>query len=271
MQINIDRTEPTTGGPSRTPREHIEPVFESTDLVEPDAAIDGSSSEGWDGSSADTPGAPTTWEVQIESFREFVAAAEQLDSQAAKEQAGGSDEKGGIYSAVFNHGNVVIGEGDDDGDLNSTNMARKLGAIQVQDENGRMVPLPYGGTNIMPTIKYLDEHYLDEFEKDEDTGAVVPVGKRPKRARTVWTDGGPKDFRQFNARLKEDHSDKWPQEEWFIAIFGYGPEHDATLKLYQETAEEHHNVHVYSFDGVTNPREIAEDMAVAVLATKPAA
>ena len=270
MQIQITRTEPETGGPNRTPRDRIEPVFAESDEVEPDAAIDASSSEGWEGSSANTPGAPTTWSVQLEAFRQFVAAAEQLDSQAKGEQAGGSDEKGGIYSAFFNHGLVKIGQGDDDGDLNSTNMSRKIQAIWVHDENGRPVPLPWGGTNIMPTIRYLDQHYLDEFSEDEN-GQPVPVSGRPKRARSVWTDGAMKDFREFGARLAEDHSSEWPQEEWFIAIFGYGPDHDATLALYNQVAEKHHNVHVYSFDSVTNPAEVAEDMAVAVLATKATA
>ncbi len=261
MQITIDRSEPVTGGPSRTPRDRIEPVFSETDEVEPDAAIDASSSEGWDGSAAATPGAPTSWDVQMESLRQFIAAAEQLDSQAAAEQAGGSDEEGGIYSAFFNHGLVKIGQGDDDGDLNSTNMERKVAAIRVPDENGAMVPLPYGGTKIMATVRYLDAHYMGEFGKR-------PLGERPKRARSVWTDGAMKDFQEFGKRLEEDHSAEWPQEEWFIAIFGYGQDHDATVALYNQVAEKHPNVHVYSFDSVTNPAEVAEDMAVAVLATK---
>jgi hypothetical protein len=259
--MQIVRTEPQTGGPSRTPREHIEPVFTDSDEVEPDAAIDASSSEGWTGSAA-PGGDTTTWAVQMEALRQFIAAAEQLDSQAAGEQAGGSDEKGGIYSAFFNHGLVKIGQGDNDGDLNSTNMERKVSAIKVRElDTGDMVSLPYGGTVIMPTIRYLDQHYLDEFGDD-------PVGQRPKRARTVWTDGAMKDWRDFGERLAEDHSAQWPQEEWFIAIFGYGADHDLTLGLYNEIAEKHHNVHVYSFDGVTNPAEIAEDVAIAVLGHK---
>lgn len=261
MQVVINRSEPATGGPARTPRDKIEPVFGENDEVEPDAAIDGSSSEGWEGSSAPAEDAPTTWEVQMEALRQFIAAAEQLDSQAASEQAGGSDEEGGIYGAFFNQGLVKIGSGDDDGDLNSSNMGRKVSAIRVQDEYGKMVPLPYGGTNIMPAIRYLDQHYLGEF-------GDRAVGARPKRARTVWTDGAMRDFRDFGQRLEEDHSRDWPQEEWFIAIFGYGEDHDATVRLYQQLAEKHGNIRVYSFAEVINPAEIAEDMAVAVLATK---
>ncbi len=199
----------------------------------------------------------------MESFRQFVAAAESLDSQAAGEQAGGDDEKGGIYSAFFNHGLVKIGDGDDDGDLNSSNIQRKVEAIKVQDTDGKMVPLPYGGTRVMDTIRYLDKHYLEEF-------GDRPVAQRPKRARTLWTDGAMDDASAFGRRLAEDHSKEWPQEEWFVAIFGYGQAHDATLTQYLQIEKKHSNVHIYSFDGVTSPAEIAEDMAVAVLATKPA-
>jgi hypothetical protein len=262
--MKIVRTEPETGGSSRTPREQIEPVFSESDEVEPDAALDASSSEGWELPS----GAPPVWGTQLRAFRAFVAAAEQLDSQAAEEQAGGSDEKGGIYTAFFNHGLVIVGKGDDDGDLNSANFDRKVNAIKVNDEHSKLVPLPYGGTNVMPTIGYLDEHYLNEFVNDEDTGQPVPVWFRPKRARTVWTDGAMRDWRQFGDRLAEDHSDEWPQEEWFIAILGEGEAHDDTLQLYQQIAEKHANVHVYSFELVSNAAEIAEDMAVAVLGHK---
>jgi hypothetical protein len=271
MKVNIERTEPATGGQHRTPRDRIEPVFnEHTGDVEPDARLDMSSSESWEGSSSPQPGAPTTWQVQTEAFRQFVAAAESLDSQAAAEQAGGSDEKGGIYSAGFNHDLVVIGKGDDDGDLNTSNIDRKLAAIKVTDENGRSVPIPYGGTAVMPTNRYLDQHYLGEFEKDEDTGNLVPVGQRPIRACTLWTDGAMTDYREFGQRLLEDHTSEWPAEHWFIAIFGYGDGHDKALNLYRQIAEKHPNVHVYSFEGVTNPAEVAEDMAVAVLGRKAA-
>ena len=267
MQITIDRTEPDSGGEQRTPREQIEPVFTEDDEVEPDLAGDASSSEGFAGSSSPDPGSPTTWEVQILAMKEFIGGAEALDSQAAGEQAGGSDEQGGVYGAFFNHGVVKIGEGDDDGDLNSSNFDRKVGAIRVRSQEGGLVPLPYGGTRIMPTIRYLDQHYLGEFSKYPD-GTPRPVAQRPVRARMVFTDGAMDDYAAFGARLEEDHSESWPREEWFIAILGYGDAHDRTLKLYQKLAGKHKNLHVYSFDGVKNGKEIAEDMAVAVLATK---
>lgn len=54
-------------------------------------------------------------------------------------------------------------------------------------------------------------------------------------------------------------------EVWAVAIFGYGPDHDQTLTQYQKLAANHPNIHVYSFDQVANPAEVAEDMAIAVL------
>lgn len=258
--MQIVRTEPTTGGPNRTPRDQVEPVFSPNDEVEPDQLGDCSSSTGWADSLA--PGV-TTWSVMLNAMRSFVGAAEALDSQAAGEQAGGDDEKGGIYTAFFGSGLVTVGQGDDDGDLNSSNFERKVGAIRVPDERGQMVPLPYGGTYITEACEYLDEHYLDEF-------GDRPVAQRPKRARAVWTDGAMKDYREFGSRLEQDNSARWPAEEWFVAILGQGPDHDATLQLYRQIAEKHHNVHVYSFDQVSNPEEIAEDMAVAVLGRKNA-
>lgn len=265
----IERTEPTTGGEQRTPRERIEPVFATGDLVEPDQAADASSSEGWENSAG--PGV-TTWQVQLAAMREFVIAAAMLDSQAKEEQSGGSDAKGGIYTAFFNQGLVVVGDGDDDGDLNESNFDRKINAIRVRTQEGELVPLPYGGTNVMPTINYLDKHYLGEFEKDEDTGLLIPVEERPKRARVLWTDGAMKDYEAFGRRLEESHGDRWPQEEWFVAILGSASrEHDETLHTYQMIAKRHSNVHVYSFEGVANGAEIAEDMAIATLGHKLAA
>lgn len=242
--MKIDRTETDTGGPQRTRREEIVPVFTGSDEVEPDMMVDCSESESWE----IAEGSRTSrWGVQLEAVRQFVAGAEALDSQAVAEQAGGSDEKGGIYTAFFNNQLITIGQGDDDGDLNTANFDRKVKGIS-----------PGGGTKIMPASDYLDGHYLDEF-------GDRPVAGRPKRARVVWTDGELRDAAQFGRRLAEDHADKWPAEHWFIAILGHGDEHDATLTQYQAIAATHPAVHVYSFQEVTNPAEIAEDVAIAVL------
>jgi hypothetical protein len=262
--MKIVRTEETTGGPQRTKREEIVPHYSDTDEVEPDIAFDCSGSESWEVAEGTTT---SRWSVQMEAIRQLVAAAEALDSQAAEEQAGGDEDKGGLYAAGFNHELVKVGAGgrydqkfqadreqDDNGDLNSANFDKKISSLLTRHNE----QLPVGGTVIMPAVKYLDAHYLGEF-------GDRPVDERPKRARVVFTDGELKDARDFGRRLQEDHSQEWPEEDWFIAILGYGDDHDATLAQYMSIAEQHKNVHVYSFDQVTNPAEIAEDMAVAVL------
>jgi hypothetical protein len=268
MQITIDRTETTTGGPARTKREEIIPVFSEDDEVEPDIAFDCSESEGWTLDSG-----LVVWPVQMEAVRQFIVGAAELDSQAAAEQASGDEEKGGVYAAGFNHELIKVGAGpkydlrfvegrpeDDNGDLNPANFAEKIDALHTRHK----ASVPSGGTKIMSTVKYLDAHYLGEF-------GDRPVSERPKRARSVWTDGAMSDYQEFGRRLVEDHSGEWPAEEWFIAILGEGDAHNVTLNLYQGLAKSHSNLHVYSFDQVSNPAEIAEDMAVAMLAQTPAA
>lgn len=263
ISVSITRTEPSSGGDKRTPREQIEPVWTAEDMegagVEPDMAADCSSSEGWADSAG--PGV-TVWDVQTGAMEQYVAAVEDLDAQASGEAGGG-----GVYTAFFGSGLVKVGEGDDDGDLNQGNFRDKINAIKVRDEHGAEVPLPYGATYIMPTIRYLDDHYLGEMSKWPD-GSPRPVADRPKRARSVWTDGSMRDYEEFGARLAEDNSDKWPDEQWFIAVLGHGDEHDKTLALYRQIAARHPNVHVYSFEKVINDKEIAEDMAVATLSTR---
>jgi hypothetical protein len=256
--MQIVRTEQATGGPSRTERSEIVSVFAESDEVEPDMAVDLSGSMSWEISPPDGS-APSRWAVVKEALRQFVGAAGSLDSQAAQEQAGGSDEMGGVYTACFSDRLIRIGAGDDGGDLNLTNFDRKTAKLS-----------PGGGTRVMEAIDYLDGHYLDEFSRDEDSGAPIPVSGRPLRARVVWTDGELTDAAQFGSYLLADHSSRWPGEQWFIAIVGHGDAHDATLAQYQKIAAQHPNVHVYSFDQVSNPAEIAEDMAIAVLGKKTA-
>lgn len=211
------------------------------------------------------------------AVEEFVGAAEDLDSQAKAEQESGSDEHGGVYGAFYNHGLVKIGKGDDGGDLNKANFRRKIDPIRVPDEHGTLVALPYGGTRVLPTLTYLDEHYLGEFSKYPD-GSPRPVSDRPKRARSMWGDGAMTDYEKLGKRVSGGYSDHfkkpfeelWPDEEWFFALLGYGTEHDRTLELLLNLAEGLSNLHVYSFSEVDNGREVAEDMAAAILATRAA-
>jgi hypothetical protein len=260
--MQIVRTEPATGNPAnRTPREEIEPVFHEGTEVEPEEYWDFSTSECWEISAS--PNAPSRWSVQLESAKQFTFAAVSLDSQATKEQAGGSDDKGGVYVYPFSSYFLPMGDGDDDGDLNESNWDEKVNEfLQKYGDHNQM---PQGGTQIMAAVTAADKHYMDEFGSGGENER--PKGQRPIRARAVWTDGELKDHDEFARYMESDHAGEWA-EQWFIAILGYGAEHDAVLKQYKALADKHKNIHVYSFDSVMNPAEIAEDMAIAVLAKK---
>jgi hypothetical protein len=254
--MQILRTETPTGDASRTPRERIEPLFTATDEVEPEGYLDCSTSESWEIS--DNRDAPSRWSVQLEVWRQFVVAAESLDSQEKAEQADGDDDKGGVYTYPFSNLFLPIGNGDDDGDLNASNFKRKIDAFVKKyfDRLGN----PQGGTSIMAAVRAGDAHFLDEF-------GGRPADQRPIRARTVFTDGELADHDEFGQYMEDTHGGEW-REIWAVAILGYGADHDAVLRQYQGLAQKHSNIHVYSFGSVTNPAEIAEDMAIAVLATK---
>ena len=262
--MQITRTETPTGGTNRTRREEIVPLNTGTREVEPEAYLDCSESEGW---AWDSNPSVCTWDIQLETLRQFIAPFEVLDSQAAAEQAGGDDEKGGVYVYPFSNRFQPIGHGDDDGDLNSSNFEEKMAAFARSyfGPDGK----PRGGTEIMAAIRAGDDHFMGEFRKD-------PRDERPVRARVVFTDGALRDeakFRQYLGQATRSaegygaHGD-W-DEVWAIAILGEpgGGGHEA-YGQYQQMAKDHPWIHPYYFEAVTNPAEIAEDMALAVVPTQ---
>jgi hypothetical protein len=203
----------------------------------------------------------------VDGVRGFITPFEALDSQAAREQAEGDDDKGGVYFYPFSHVFLPLGEGDDDGDLNSSNFDEKYQAFVVKyfDAQGQ----PQGGTKIMAAVKAADKHFMSEFGPGGEN--EKPREERPVRARTVWTDGELADAGEFARYMSDSDVQQgigvrkdW-DEVWAVAIFGHGNDHDATLRQYQELAKKHPNIHVYSFDQVRNGAEVAEDMAVAVV------
>lgn len=261
--MQIVRTEAPTGGPNRTRQEKIVSLNTGPREVEPEGYFDFSESEDW---SWNSDPSKNTWDIQIEAVRQFIAPFEVLDSQAAEEQAGGDDDKGGVYFYPFSNIFLPIGDGDDDGDLNSANFDRKISAfLKKYGKNGR----PQGGTQIMAAVKAADRHYMDEFGEDARD-------ERPVRARAVFTDGALSDAREFQAYLGQASRSRdgygshgeW-DEVWAVAILGEegGGGHDAYLQ-YQAIAKDHPWVHAYYFESVVNPAEIAEDMAVAVVPTQ---
>jgi hypothetical protein len=262
-QVKIVREEQDTGGPNRTPREEIVPLVTGKRGAEPEFYLDCSESEIWPW---DSDPSKNTWSIQLEALRQCIVPFEIMDTEAAEEQAGGSDEMGGVYTYPFNHEFVPMGDGDDGGDLNSANFQRKMDAFI------RKYGVPGGGTKIMSAIKAADDHFLGEFGPGGEE--EQPVGSRPIRVRVVWTDGALKDEKEFRNYLNAAKLDKetglgdhgeW-LETWAVAIIGEegGGGHEAH-RQYQAVAKDHPWVHSYYFANVVNPSEIAEDMAVATV------
>jgi len=241
------RTE--TGGPTRTPRSEITPAVSASRKKEPVLLLDLSTSMDWDAA----PGGPEWNEhtrsggrrgIVIEALHGLVSALEEEDSEAAAEQAGGSDDLGGLMTHGFADGHKEIG------DLNSSNLERHLNAIQ------------WGGpTRIMPAWKAALADYDEEFgDKDPD--------EQPTMLTLVLTDGEAEDWADFGPVLEK----AGPKRVFVVAIVGHGDRHDATVRAYQQASKKNaaqdkygkEHVRVVSFDSVTDPHEIATDLITLV-------
>lgn len=232
-----------TGGASRTPRSEIGPAVSANRKKEPILLLDLSTSMDWEAA----PGEPE-WNgstggrrgIVIEALAGLVAALEDEDSEAAGEQAGGSDERGGLLCHGFGNAHIEIG------DLNSANLQRRLNQI------------PWGGrTYIMPAWKAALADYDEEFgDRDPD--------EQPVLLTLVLTDGEADDWEQFSSVLEKATA----KRVFVVAVVGYGDRHDATLRAYQDAARRNtaqdkfgkQHVRVVSFDSVTDPQEIATDL-----------
>ncbi len=239
---------PETGGPNRTPRSEIGPAVSANRKKEPVLLLDLSTSMDWgaaDENSGDYPDPGSRRAVVIGALHGLVRALEAEDSEAAAEQAGGSDELGGLMAHGFANGHIEIG------DLNSSNLERRLNSIQ------------WGGrTYIMPAWKAALSDYDEEFgDRDPDEQPVMEV--------LVLTDGEADDWMAFEPVLEKATA----KRVFVVAIVGSGPKHDATLKAYQEGARKNQaqdkfgksHVKVVSFDAVTDPDEIAADLVTLVV------
>ena len=237
-----------TGGPNRTPRSEIGPAVSANRKKEPVLLLDLSTSMDWgaaDENSGDFPDPNSRRAIVIGALHGLVTALEAEDTEAAAEQAGGSDEEGGLMTHGFANGHVEIG------DLNSSNLERKLNSIQ------------WGGrTYIMPAWKAALADYDEEFgDRDPD--------EQPVMETVVVTDGEADDWMDFEPVLEKATA----KRVFVVAIVGSGPKHDATLKAYQEGARKNQaqdkfgksHVKVVSFDSVTNPQEIASDLITMVV------
>ena len=148
--------------------------------------------------------------IVIGALRGLVRALEDEDTEAAAEQAGGSDERGGLMTHGFANEHIEIG------DLNTSNLERRLNSIQ------------WGGrTYIMPAWKAALADYDEEFgDRDPDEQPVMEV--------VVVTDGEADDWMEFEPVLEKATA----KRVFVVAIVGHGAKHDATLKAYQERRQE---------------------------------
>ena len=213
-----------------TPARVEKPIVPQGQKREVIVLLDTSGSMEWE--AAD--GSPVTrWSVVSEAMPLFVAALEAEDSMAAQEQAGGSDEKGGLLIHGFSNLHTELG------DFNSSNFARKWANIQVG-----------GGTTIMPAWRAAQEDYMDEF-------GDLDAFDRPALLCLVITDGEATDAADFGRVLENAKTGQY----FAVAIVGHGDDHDKTLASYQGAAQANpKHVTVISFESVTNPRDLASDL-----------
>jgi hypothetical protein len=237
-----------TGGPNRTPRSEIGPAVSANRKKEPVLLLDLSTSMDWSATDVNGPDWPDPGSrraIVIGALSGLVRALENEDSEAAAEQAGGSDERGGLMTHGFANGHVEIG------DLNTSNLERRLNSIQ------------WGGrTYIMPAWRAALADYDEEFgDRDPDEQPTMEV--------VVVTDGEADDWMDFEPVLEKATA----KRVFVVAIVGHGAKHDATLRAYQEGARKNQaldkfgrsHVSVVSFDSVTDPAEIASDLITLVL------
>ena len=238
-----------TGGPNRTPRSEIGPAVSANRKKEPVLLLDLSTSMDWSATDEqnlpDFPDPGSRRAIVIAALHGLVVALEDEDTEAAAEQAGGSDERGGLMTHGFANEHVEIG------DLNSSNLERRLNAIK------------WGGrTYIMPAWKAALADYDEEFgDRDPDEQPVMEV--------VIITDGEADDWQAFGEVLEKATA----KRVFVVAIVGHGAKHDATLQAYQSAAQKNQaqdkfgksHVKVVSFDSVTDPHEIATDLITMVL------
>jgi hypothetical protein len=236
-----------TGGPNRTPRSQIRPAVSANRNKEPVLLLDLSTSMNWgaaDEYGPEWPDPGSRRAIVIEALHGLVRVLEEEDTEAAAEQAGGSDELGGLMTHGFGNQHVEIG------DLNSSNLQRRLNEIS------------WGGkTYIMPAWRAALADYDEEFgDRDPD--------EQPVMLTLVLTDGEADDWQEFEAVLEKASA----KRVFVVAIVGHGRKHDATLTAYQSAARKNlaqdrfgkAHVEVVSFDAVTDPEEIAFDLITLV-------
>jgi hypothetical protein len=177
-------------------------------------------------------GSPVTrHQIVAEALPLFVKALEDQDSAAEGEQAGGSDEKGGLLIHGFSNLHSELG------DFNSSNFQRRWDAIRWG-----------GGTTIMPAWKAALKDFNEEFGDEIEPPVLMCL---------VITDGEASDAAEFGKVMEQASSDRY----FAVAILGHGSDHDKTLASYQAAEQKNpKHVKVVSFESVTNPMDVASDL-----------
>jgi hypothetical protein len=237
-----ERTE--TGGPDRTPREEIASVRRRNRKYEPVLLLDLSTSMDWgaedeNDASQEYPSAMSRRSIVINALPILVRALAAEDSEAEREQAGGSDEMGGLLTFGFASEPVEIG------DLNESNLARKLSSVKWG-----------GGTRVVPALRLALKEYADEFDDDPDDTRVHEI--------LIVTDGQAEDWQELEPYLLQADANR----VYVVAIVGHGDRALRTYREYTEVARRNQeqdkhgkaHVHVVLFDGVTDPAEIGTDL-----------
>jgi len=212
----------------------LSPVVAKGVEKEPVALVDISGSMSWpvaDGSTVQRR------EVVGEAMGLLVKYLEGEDSQAAAEQADGSEDKGGLLVHLFSD------HAEELGDLNSANWRQKWDSIRWG-----------GGTRIMSAWEAAQNDYLEEFGE-------VPALDRPVLLTLVITDGEASDWDEFSKVLEQATA----QRKFCVAIVGHGADHDRTLAAYKAVeAKNGKHVRVVTFGGETDPAAIAQDLILLV-------
>lgn len=205
----------------------LSPVVAKGIEKEPVAIIDISGSMSWPAAEG---GSVQRREILGEAMGLLVRSLEGEDSQAAREQADGSDDDGGLLVHLFSDHATELG------DLNSSNWRAKWDSIRWG-----------GGTRIMTAWEAAQADFLEEF-------GDLPNMDRPVMLTLVITDGEATDAADFEKVLEQANSTR----KFCVAIIGYGSDHDATLKSYKGAeAKNSKNVRVVTFGGETDPEIIA--------------
>jgi hypothetical protein len=201
------------------------PAWRNKEVI---ALLDTSGSMAWEAAE----GSPVTRQALVaEALPMFVRALENEDSAAAAEQAGGSDEQGGLLIHGFSNLHTELG------DFNSSNFQRRWDAIQWG-----------GGTTIMPAWKAALADFNSEFGDETEPPVLLCL---------VITDGEATDAAEFGKVLETAD----PNRYFAVAIVGHGDDHDNTLASYQHSEQANpKHVRVISFDSVTKPTDVASDL-----------